>query len=263
MRHPLHRQLPHAERPPDPDEGSTPRATPRLNRRFRPTRWSSPAATTRNPLLEPLVGREIAPRLRERYRDVTARIAESVQDDVTRLNWQARADLLDPDRWKTPEAVLQGLQTADRLLDELRRSVLEYFMKMRLVRLALLLMTASTVQAQLRLQQIAGSFSLPSRWFRSRPEQCHVRRRTDRNGADDPRRGDRRTVPRLACRHLERRRARVAGHGVLTERRVRARVLQFHRRERPYRGRALHTQPGGVAGTRRSRDALRSALARR
>ena len=59
---------------------------------------------------------------------------------------------------ETPEA---HAKAADRLLDELRRSVLEVSMKMRLLACALLLMTASTAHAQLRLQQIAGSFSAP------------------------------------------------------------------------------------------------------
>jgi hypothetical protein len=79
--------------------------------------------TPRNPLLEQLVGREIAERLRTRYAEISARLWDSAQDAATRAALQARADALDPDRWTTVEAILYGVQHADRLFDELRHDI--------------------------------------------------------------------------------------------------------------------------------------------
>jgi hypothetical protein len=73
----------------------------------------------RSALLDQLVGREIAARLRARYAEVTTRLAE-LPADAQRAEWQARADALDPDRWASPEDILQGIQHADRLFDELK-----------------------------------------------------------------------------------------------------------------------------------------------
>jgi hypothetical protein len=79
--------------------------------------------TPRNPLLDELVGREIAARLRLRFADIQLRISRSVADAGTRAAWQTRADALDPDRWTTPNAILEGVQRADALVDELRREI--------------------------------------------------------------------------------------------------------------------------------------------
>jgi hypothetical protein len=76
-----------------------------------------------NPLLEQLVGREIAHRLRSRYAELSARIRELPQSDATRAALQLRAEALDPDRWLTMEAILHGVQHADRLFDELRPDI--------------------------------------------------------------------------------------------------------------------------------------------
>ena len=73
-----------------------------------------------NPLLDQLVGREIATRLRARYDEVTSKI-DALDPSEARSSWQARADRLDPDRWASPEAILDGVQNADRLFDELKR----------------------------------------------------------------------------------------------------------------------------------------------
>ena len=81
------------------------------------------AEVPRNPLLEQLVGREIATRLRNRYRDISARIQAAEQSEERRSGWLARADALDPDRWLTSHEILHGVQHADTLLDELRREV--------------------------------------------------------------------------------------------------------------------------------------------
>ena len=83
---------------------------------------SVPVPHRENALLPQLVGREIASRLRARYADVSARI-DGLPDDAVRAAWRERADALDPDRWDTPDAILQGIQHADRLFDELKREL--------------------------------------------------------------------------------------------------------------------------------------------
>jgi hypothetical protein len=75
-----------------------------------------------NPLLDQLVGREIATRLRARYDEVATRI-DGLDASEARSAWQARADALNPDRWSSPEAILTGIQNADRLFDELKREL--------------------------------------------------------------------------------------------------------------------------------------------
>jgi hypothetical protein len=86
-----------------------------------PSAPSAPSAP-RNPLLDQLVGREIAARLRARYAEVASRIAE-LPDDTARSAWHQRAESLDPDRWASPESILHGIQHADRLFDELKREL--------------------------------------------------------------------------------------------------------------------------------------------
>jgi hypothetical protein len=76
----------------------------------------------RNPLLDQLVGREIAARLRRRYAEVALQLT-ALPVDESRAAWQQRADALDPDRWSTAEAILEGVQHADRLFDELKREL--------------------------------------------------------------------------------------------------------------------------------------------
>ena len=71
-------------------------------------------------MLDSLVGREIATRLRSRYHDIAARVTAI---NPPRADWQARADALDPDRWATPQAILDGVQHGDRLYEELRREL--------------------------------------------------------------------------------------------------------------------------------------------
>ncbi|MBM3780754.1 MAG: hypothetical protein FJW29_03625 [Acidobacteria bacterium] len=72
-------------------------------------------------LLEELVGREIATRLRARHAELLARIAGQAFDGQTQADWMATADALDPDSWLTPQDVLDGVQHADQRFDELRR----------------------------------------------------------------------------------------------------------------------------------------------
>jgi len=69
-------------------------------------------------LVEQLAGREIAARLRGRYEEITIRIGDA--DASLRESLMKRAEALDPDRWDTPEAVLQGVSNADALFEQLR-----------------------------------------------------------------------------------------------------------------------------------------------
>lgn len=71
-------------------------------------------------LLEELVGREIATRLRARYSEIQARIHEQVVESAQRDAWLARAERLNPDLWLTPDAILEGVRSADTLFDQLR-----------------------------------------------------------------------------------------------------------------------------------------------
>ena len=72
-------------------------------------------------LVDQLAGREIASRLRGRYEEITMRIRGA--DDAVREGLMKRAEALDPDRWDTPEAVLQGVSNADALFETLRAAV--------------------------------------------------------------------------------------------------------------------------------------------
>jgi hypothetical protein len=79
---------------------------------------------TTHGLLEELVGREIAIRLRARHAEIMARIHERGFDESTLAMWVTRAETLDPDTWLTPDAVLAGVNDADRRFEELRAALL-------------------------------------------------------------------------------------------------------------------------------------------
>jgi hypothetical protein len=87
-----------------------------------PRQAAPPPRAAVNALLDQLVGREIAARLRARYAEVVARIDALDQSDA-RSAWRARADALNPDQWSSPEAILAGIGNADRLFDELKREL--------------------------------------------------------------------------------------------------------------------------------------------
>jgi len=70
-------------------------------------------------LLEELVGREIATRLRARYSEIQARIHEQHIDPPQRDAWLKRAEALNPDLWLTPDAILEGVRHADTLFARL------------------------------------------------------------------------------------------------------------------------------------------------
>jgi hypothetical protein len=77
-------------------------------------------------LLEELVGREIATRLRGRYAEIMARIHGQDADAALRDAWVKRADTLNPDLWLTPQAILEGVRHADTLFEQLRRELLDH-----------------------------------------------------------------------------------------------------------------------------------------
>lgn len=79
---------------------------------------------TTHGLLEELVGREIATRLRARFSEIMARIHEQAFETPALESWVARAEALNPDTWLTPDAVLEGVRDADRRFDELRGALL-------------------------------------------------------------------------------------------------------------------------------------------
>lgn len=84
----------------------------------------APAPRHVHGLLEELVGREIATRLRARYSELSARVHERHADPAERELWMARAEPLDPDSWLTPEAILEGVRRADGLFESLRQELL-------------------------------------------------------------------------------------------------------------------------------------------
>jgi hypothetical protein len=71
-------------------------------------------------LLEELVGREIAMKLRARYSEIMTRIHEQDSDAASRDAWAKRAESLNPDLWLTPDAILEGVRGADQIFDRLR-----------------------------------------------------------------------------------------------------------------------------------------------
>lgn len=85
-----------------------------------------PAVARAHDLLEELVGREIATRLRGRYSEISARIHRVPVDHAQRAAWEARAEALNPDNWVTADEVLGGIERADRLFDSLRRELLSH-----------------------------------------------------------------------------------------------------------------------------------------
>jgi hypothetical protein len=81
-------------------------------------------APTTHGLLEELVGRDIATRLRARYAEIMARIHERGLDEATLARWVARAEPLDPDTWLTADAVLEGVREADVRFEAIRADLL-------------------------------------------------------------------------------------------------------------------------------------------
>lgn len=74
-------------------------------------------------LLEELVGREIATRLRARYSEIQARIHEQQADIALRDQWLKRAAAINPDLWLTPDAILEGVRNADAEFAQLHAEI--------------------------------------------------------------------------------------------------------------------------------------------
>ena len=74
-------------------------------------------------LLDELVGREIATRLRARHSEIVARIHQKDAEPAARAEWLRQAEALDPDLWVTPEQILEGVRSADSLFEKLRHSL--------------------------------------------------------------------------------------------------------------------------------------------
>lgn len=81
---------------------------------------AAPDVSQGNRLLEELVGREIATRLRGRYAEIMSRIADKDGEGADRGVWAKRAEPLNPDLWTTPDAILDGVRAADGLYDKLK-----------------------------------------------------------------------------------------------------------------------------------------------
>jgi hypothetical protein len=79
------------------------------------------SSTPPSGLVDQLAGREIAGRLRARYDEIVARLQDA--SEASRASLLKRAEALDPDRWDTPEAVLQGVSKADVIFEELRAAL--------------------------------------------------------------------------------------------------------------------------------------------
>lgn len=74
-------------------------------------------------LLDELVGREIASRLRQRHAELARAVASApAGDDADTL--RARVASIDPDAWATPEQILEGVERAEREYDAIKDELL-------------------------------------------------------------------------------------------------------------------------------------------
>lgn len=122
-RRPTRREQP---RPPRlPSEPPSPEATmPEASEEVADGGMIEVATPTTRGLLEELVGRDIATRLRGRHAEMMARIHEQGFDDNTLATWVGKAEPLDPDTWLTPDAILEGVRDADARFEALRAALL-------------------------------------------------------------------------------------------------------------------------------------------
>ncbi len=107
-----------------PEDRAEPLVVEAIANDFSADEDAPPAPRHVHGLLEELVGREIATRLRARYSELSARIHERHADGIDREHWMTRAEPLDPDSWLTPEAILEGVRRADGLFESLRQELL-------------------------------------------------------------------------------------------------------------------------------------------
>ncbi len=83
----------------------------------------SPQAAPTAGLLDELVGRGIATRLRGRYAELSARLAAHPADETAKEIWRVRLEDLNPETWVTAEEVMAGMARADRAYDALRQEI--------------------------------------------------------------------------------------------------------------------------------------------
>jgi hypothetical protein len=69
------------------------------------------------------IGAEGVQRLRARYAEISARIAERIPDPARRDELRTSAGRLDPDSWLTPEDVTRGLEEYETIFASLRQIV--------------------------------------------------------------------------------------------------------------------------------------------
>jgi hypothetical protein len=120
------RPQPAPDAPPmaDLEEDAPPQDVPAaIDEGVAPTAEEPSPATTTHGLLEELVGRDIATRLRARHAEIMARIHQQDFDEPTLAAWVARAEALDPDTWLTPEAILDGVRDADARYEQVRAAL--------------------------------------------------------------------------------------------------------------------------------------------
>lgn len=77
-------------------------------------------ADVRQPAAAARLGAEGLARLRARYAEVMARIAERPLDDEVREELKGRAERLNPDGWVTDDEVRQGLEQYETIFESLR-----------------------------------------------------------------------------------------------------------------------------------------------
>lgn len=74
-------------------------------------------------LLEELVGRGIATRVRGRYAELRAHIEAHPADEATKERWRLTLETINPDAWVTAEDVLAGMTRADAVYAALHREI--------------------------------------------------------------------------------------------------------------------------------------------
>lgn len=77
--------------------------------------WEHPVVT--------LMGAEMLTRLRARYAAIQVRIAEKPTDPEALESIQERAEALDPDRWKTVEDAVQGIERFETEADAIKNTL--------------------------------------------------------------------------------------------------------------------------------------------
>lgn len=81
---------------------------------------TSPPALPTSSLLDELVGRGIATRLRGCYAELVAHLSTRQDDEAVKDAWRRRIEALNPDAWVTAEEVMAGISKADALYETLR-----------------------------------------------------------------------------------------------------------------------------------------------